>query len=333
MASLTESREENGYQFNLEWEDPDPIPQPRTLACFMPRARTQQNICNEQFSFNKLRGGENDDEQNNDEPQNKTQPQNPKEQNKASFWGCQPIEIKTPAPQNRTNKKGQPTSRNSEVSRPARAEGRTVKPFVEEQNFEEYLKNVYVNLKGPRSSSVEVEPQPESDQEAYVLHGDSEEPDEFLAAADYDYVMIEGVLDSGSVDHVMDPAEAVGYVPEPSPGSLRGQKYTGAGGEKIRNDGQMHLHMIAENEHTEQAVNINSTVQAAVVKKPLFSVGKICDNGLDVLFRAGYAVTIDPKTGKEVTRHPREHGTYKFKAKLKAPPRKENQQAGFQRQG
>ena len=67
-------------------------------------------------------------------------------------------------------------------------------------------------------------------------------------------------------------------------------------------------------------------MQAAKVTRPLFSVGKITDNGLDVLFRKGYAVTIDPKTGKEVTRHPRENGTYRFKALLKAP-------TGFHRRG
>ena len=48
-------------------------------------------------------------------------------------------------------------------------------------------------------------------------------------------------------------------------------------------------------------------------------MGKICDNGIDVLFRKGYAVTIDAKTGKELTRHPRENGTYRFKAELRAP--------------
>ena len=35
--------------------------------------------------------------------------------------------------------------------------------------------------------------------------------------------------------------------------------------------------------------------------------------------RKGYAVTIDTKTGKELLRHPRVNGTYRFKAKLRAP--------------
>ena len=56
------------------------------------------------------------------------------------------------------------------------------------------------------------------------------------------------------------------------------------------------------------------------------------DNGIDVLFRKGHAVTIDAKTGKELTRHPRENGTYRFKAKLRAPKQGE-ETAGFHRQG
>ena len=73
-------------------------------------------------------------------------------------------------------------------------------------------------------------------------------------------------------------------------------------------------------------------VLAAKVTRPLFSVGKICDNSIDVLFMKGYAVTIDAKTGKELTRHPRENGTYRFKAKLRAPKQGE-ETAAFRRQG
>ena len=98
---------------------------------------------------------------------------------------------------------------------------------------------------------------------------------------------------------------------------------------KNANEGEMNLQLQAENGHTGKSQHIRCTVQAAKVTRPLFSVGKICDNGIDVLFRKGYAVTIDAKIGKELTRHPRENGTYRFNAKLRAG----EETAAFRRQG
>ena len=163
---------------------------------------------------------------------------------------------------------------------------------------------------------------------------EEEGEDELCAAADYDYVMIEGILDSGAVAHVLNPEDAPGYAVKESPGSKRGQMYTGADGGKIANMGEIDLQMLALNEHTKQEHEIRSTVQAAKVTKPLFSVGQICDRNIDVLFKRGYAVTIDAKTGKEITRHPRVNGTYRFKAKLRSPSMNKNGKdaSGFRRQ-
>ena len=158
-----------------------------------------------------------------------------------------------------------------------------------------------------------------------------DERDDLCTAEDYEYVMVEGILDSGSVAHVMDKHEAPGYRVQETAASRRGQMYTGAGGEKIANEGELDLNLLAENDHTGQSHEIRCKVQAAKVTRPLFSVGKICDNGIDVLFRKGYAVTIDAKTGKEITRHPRENGTYRFKVKLRSP--KVAQPESFHRQG
>jgi hypothetical protein len=89
-----------------------------------------------------------------------------------------------------------------------------------------------------------------------------EEPDEICATDEYDYVMLEGILDSGSVTHVMAPEDAPGYEVKESTGSRRGQMYTGTGGEKIANQGEMMLELLASNEHTKQEHEIRSTVQA-----------------------------------------------------------------------
>ena len=57
--------------------------------------------------------------------------------------------------------------------------------------------------------------------------------------------VLEGILDSGAVNHVMDRREAPGYSVLPSEGSRRGQVYTGACGEKIANGGAVCLDMEA----------------------------------------------------------------------------------------
>ena len=125
---------------------------------------------------------------------------------------------------------------------------------------------------------------------------------------------------TGSVAHVMGNVEASGCKVEE----------TAEPEEKNVNVGEMNLHLPAENEHTGKSQYIRCTVHAAKVAKPLFSGGKICDNGIDVLC---YAVTIDAKTGKELTRHPRrENGTYRFQAKLGAPEHGEDA-AALRRQG
>ena len=130
----------------------------------------------------------------------------------------------------------------------------------------------------------------------------------------------------------MDKVEAPGCKVEETAGSRRRQLFTGGGGEKIVNEGEMNLQLLAVNGHTGKSQHIRCRALAAKVTRSLFSVGKICDNGIDVLFRKGYAVTIDAKTGKEHTRHPRENGTYRFKAKLRAPKQGE-ETAAFRRQG
>ena len=207
-------------------------------------------------------------------------------------------------------RQGKPTKRRGNKDRRGTPE--------DEHHMEEYLNEIYRTIQEEEGTTL-------------AACFDDEE-DEVYAAEDYGYVMVEGILDSGSVTHVMDPEDAPGYEVRESPGSRRGQKFTGAGGEKIANDGQMDLALVAENEHTKKEHEIRCNVQAAKVTRPLFSVGRITENGIDVLFRKGYAVTIDAKTGKDITRHPRENGIYKFKAKLKAPSSKSPPRV-FQRQG
>ena len=102
-----------------------------------------------------------------------------------------------------------------------------------------------------------------------------DETEDLCTTDDYEFVMVEGILDSGSVAHVMDKVEAPRYKVEETAASRRRQLFTGAGGEKLVNEGEMDLQLLAENGHTGKSQHIRCTVQAAKVTRPLFSVGKI----------------------------------------------------------
>ena len=79
-----------------------------------------------------------------------------------------------------------------------------------------------------------------------------EETEDLCTTDDYECVMVEGILDSGSVTHVIDKVEAPGYKVEETAASRWRQMFTGAG-EKNVNEGEMNPHLLAENGHTERA--------------------------------------------------------------------------------
>ena len=68
------------------------------------------------------------------------------------------------------------------------------------------------------------------------------------------------------------------------------------------------------------ANGITSTFQVAVVSRPLMSVGKLCDGGMDVIFGKTRARVVDQLTGEEVKSFERQIGSlYVAKLKLKRP--------------
>ena len=61
-------------------------------------------------------------------------------------------------------------------------------------------------------------------------------------------------------------------------------------------------------------------------------LGRVLEAKEEVFFFGDeYAVTIDTKTGKELTRHPTVNGAYRFKAKLKGPKMTRNADADSHR--
>ncbi len=63
------------------------------------------------------------------------------------------------------------------------------------------------------------------------------------------------------------------------------------------------------------------------MKRPLWSVSKICDAGYKVIFEEDFAVVLDPK-GKECIRFERRGGLYVARLMLRNPKHQ-----GFQRPG
>jgi hypothetical protein len=138
-----------------------------------------------------------------------------------------------------------------------------------------------------------------------------------LSAEQWVDVEFEVALDSGSQDHVCDDIDCPGYVTEVSPGSSRGQCFIVGDGNRIANLGQRGLNLQPMSDSNSQ---LKSVFQIAKVTRPLMSVGKICDNGMQVTFDHDRAVVRDRKDGSELCVFERKAGgLYLCKFRLKAP--------------
>ena len=129
-------------------------------------------------------------------------------------------------------------------------------------------------------------------------------------------VEFEVALDSGSTDNVCPPGDVPGYVVEESPGSRVGQGFIVGNGARVTNDGQslLSLQSASGKEHT-----MSSMFQVAKVSRPLMSVGRLCDAGLDVLFKKDRADVIAPDASVILSFGRQSGGLYVAKLKLKRP--------------
>ena len=134
--------------------------------------------------------------------------------------------------------------------------------------------------------------------------------------------VIEVALDSGAGDHVAAPKEAPAYTMEESPGSLAGQHFTGAGGHRMKNQGQIRMRLRADN--GKKGRDIMTTFQMAQVTRPLMSVSKVCDSGLWVKIDKDMATIMDTNN-KEVCRFLRRGGLYVAKMRMRNPHYKPSQ--------
>jgi hypothetical protein len=131
------------------------------------------------------------------------------------------------------------------------------------------------------------------------------------------YVTMEVVLDSGAGAHVANKRHVPGYKVVPSALSKLGAAFVAADGGKIDNQGEALLSLITtDSKGAGHAVKAN--FQIADVTRALWSVGLICDSGLQVTFAAMSASILD-KSGRELCHFERRHGLYIATVKLENP--------------
>ncbi len=158
---------------------------------------------------------------------------------------------------------------------------------------------------------------------------DPEEGAEVMVADDEpEWIEMEAAADSGAGDNVASTVDVPGYEVEPSEGSRRGQNFVGAGNERIRNEGEVHLQMAAPTDDDEIFNPVNATFQIAKVCRPLMSVSRICDRGeCTVTFDSKKGV-VRNKKGQIIMVFHRKGNLYVGKMKVRNPRHK-----GFRGQG
>ena len=141
-----------------------------------------------------------------------------------------------------------------------------------------------------------------------------ETPAILMAQEEWNDLEFEVALDSGAVIHVCSLTDCPGYVLGESPGSKRGQAFLLGDRGTIPNLGQKSLNLCDS-----EGNDVRSIFQTAAVTRPLMSVGRICDEGHEVLFNNVAAVVRD-SSGDEICRLTRQAGgLYVAKMKLRSP--------------
>ena len=128
--------------------------------------------------------------------------------------------------------------------------------------------------------------------------------------------------DSGAVDHVAPRSLAKDTPVSETKASRMGVHYVAANGSEIRNEGEKKVKAF-----TSKGLPLNMTWQIAEVKKPLASIGRICDAGNVAVFtdKGGYIIgksgakqiiEAANNCGEGKLAMQRENGVYNFKIKI-----------------
>ena len=137
-----------------------------------------------------------------------------------------------------------------------------------------------------------------------------------------DFEEVKITADSGAVDHVAPRGLARGTPVEETKASRMGVHYVAANGSQIKNEGEKRIKAF-----TDSGLPLNMTWQIAEVKKPLASIGRICDAGNVAVFtdKGGYIVGKSgarriieavSRSGEDKLKMQRENGVYNFKIQI-----------------
>ena len=143
--------------------------------------------------------------------------------------------------------------------------------------------------------------------------------------SDPDWIRLRTVMDSGAAENVGPPTMAPTVPTLDSPGSLRGQAYIAAGGERIPNLGQQTLNVTTNEYHEGQAI-----YQIAEVTRPLTAVGTTCDKGNLVVYGQHGGCIYNLESGMQ-THFTRRGGIYELDLWIRTSNSDQNQ--GFPWQG
>ena len=108
------------------------------------------------------------------------------------------------------------------------------------------------------------------------------DPEILVTNSEWVDIEFEVALDSGATDHACHSGDVPGYVIEASPGSKAGQGFIVGNGARMPNDGQSLLCLQASGKNGK---SVSMMFPVAAVSRPLMSVGRLCDNGMDILFK------------------------------------------------
>jgi len=157
-----------------------------------------------------------------------------------------------------------------------------------------------------------------------LCEGYGQSPEILVNHADWIEVEFDVALDSGATDHVCHSGDVPGYIVEASPGSKAGQGFIVGNGARVPNDGQTLLSLQASGK---DGNTVSTMFQVAAVSRPLMSVGRLCDNGMDILFKKDRADVLSSDGTVILSFERQVGGLYVAKLKLKKPTN------GFGRQG
>ena len=181
-------------------------------------------------------------------------------------------------------------------------------------------------VRNPRKSVVPKDRKPQKERELFHVSRDEEKGGERKSIRRGKYEMVKVTADSGAADHVA-PVQTANHLEVRETEAYRqGAKYVAANGHTFKNLGQRKIQGV-----TDTGVPLGMAWQVAAVKKPLASVGRMCDAGNVAVFTkdGGYVVpgeymeeligTLE-RMGQATLRTIRDNRVYNFNLWVPTPP-------------